>query len=247
MSFEEGLNLFKAGDYETALTIFEEITGSDLQNHKAWNALGVTYSKLGRTEDAGLCFDNALKIKPGAQVYLRNKEVNEKKLPVIPKEEPKSLPHFSDPKKKLNKKMLVFSGIIVLIFILGIAVFSYLSSGPSLIGSKEQNPVQNTNLIKPSETVGISDAQRYNNSITKGINEMKGNLPGDAVNSFEEGIRLNSQDPRAYTGKGYALIDQGKYPDAVRTFNTAIKLDPGNQDAQKGKEIAIVAGGSSTS
>ena len=245
MSFEEGLNLFKAGDYETALMIFEEITESDFQNHKAWNALGVTYSKLGRTEDAVSCFDNALKIKPDAQVYQKNKKINEKKLPVILKEEPKSLTHISNSKKKLNKKMLVFSGIIVLIFILGIAVFSYLSSGPSLTGSKEKNPVQNTNLIIPSETVGISDAQRYNNSITKGINEMKGNLPEDAVNSFEDGIRLNSQDPLAHTGKGFALIDQGKYNDAIRTFNTAIKLDPGNIDAEKGKEIAIAAMGSS--
>jgi len=248
MGFEEGLKLFKEGNYLAASYIFEAITISDHYNHKAWNALGVTYTKIGRIKEAGTCFNNAVKLKPDSEIYRKNKKINEKKF-LEKKEETKPLTLIPQSEKILNKQGLIFPGLILLALIFIIAFILFISPSASPMASLGNNNIQNiqdSNKVNPYETMEIPDSQRYNNSITRGISEMKKNLPGDAVNSFEEGISLNSQDPRAWTGKGYALIEQGKYNLAIQAFDTGIKLDPAYRDALMGKEIAEAAAVSST-
>ena len=84
MSFDEGMQAFKAGDYTRAAEHFVAVTEKDENNHKAWNALGICLSKTGEFEQAGICFENAVTLDPGNDTYRRNKEKNDKKRQVIP-------------------------------------------------------------------------------------------------------------------------------------------------------------------
>lgn len=83
MSFDEGMQAFKAGDYNRAAEHFVAVTEKDENNHKAWNALGICLSKTGEYEVAGTCFENALTLDSSNDTYRRNKEKNDKKRQVI--------------------------------------------------------------------------------------------------------------------------------------------------------------------
>jgi tetratricopeptide (TPR) repeat protein len=85
MSFDSGLIDFKAGKYEEAAHQFLEITESDEENHKAWNALGICLSKTGKYDDASLCFDNAISLSPDNSTYKKNRARNEKKIQPVKK------------------------------------------------------------------------------------------------------------------------------------------------------------------
>lgn len=80
MSFTEGLKEFKAGRYARAVEFFSLVTDRDDQNHKAWNAMGVCFSSLGKYEEADRCFQNAIGILPSSDVYMRNRMKNRRKI-----------------------------------------------------------------------------------------------------------------------------------------------------------------------
>jgi len=77
MSFENGMKHFKEGNIKNALREFEDEIEQNDQNDKAWNALGICYSKTGDYESAGTCFENALILSPDNSTYQKNFERNE--------------------------------------------------------------------------------------------------------------------------------------------------------------------------
>ena len=64
MPYNEGLKLFRAGDYGGALEEFQKELEDNQEDSKSWNALGVTLSKLGDKENALICFENAKNLDP---------------------------------------------------------------------------------------------------------------------------------------------------------------------------------------
>jgi len=80
MSFEAGKASFKLGDYATAAEQFYSVVTKDDNDHKSWNALGICLSKLGKYDDANICFLNALDICPNNETYKRNQLVNSKEI-----------------------------------------------------------------------------------------------------------------------------------------------------------------------
>ena len=55
-----------------------------------------------------------------------------------------------------------------------------------------------------------------------------------AIKSYNEQIRLNSNQPDAYDGLGWALLKKGRALEARSAFATAINLEPLNNSAHKG-------------
>ena len=49
---------------------------------------------------------------------------------------------------------------------------------------------------------------------------------GDALNSFEQAILLNQNDPDLWNFKGVTLRSLGRYDEAVECFNRSLKIDP---------------------
>ena len=56
----------------------------------------------------------------------------------------------------------------------------------------------------------------------------------EAINAYNEEIRLNSSQPDAYDGLGWAYLKQDRALEARTAFTTAIRLEPLNNSAQKG-------------
>ena len=56
----------------------------------------------------------------------------------------------------------------------------------------------------------------------------------EAINSYNEEIRINSSQPDAYDGLGWAYLKQGRNLEARSAFTTAIRLEPLNNSAHKG-------------
>ena len=68
------LGLFKKGEYEQAIEMYNEALGRSTQNSSAYTNLGNAYFKLGRTEDARTAWAKALEIDPGNEKAKRNLE-----------------------------------------------------------------------------------------------------------------------------------------------------------------------------
>lgn len=77
MTFQDGVTLFKSGDYNAAAEHFYQVTQENEKNHKAWNALGTCLSKMGRYSDANTCFTYAIRLDADNDIYKKNKRNNE--------------------------------------------------------------------------------------------------------------------------------------------------------------------------
>ena len=76
MSYSAGMEAFRSGNYQAAADAFHAAIDADDQDHKAWNALGVVYTKTGEYEAADTCYENALTLAPGTAAYQRNQAKN---------------------------------------------------------------------------------------------------------------------------------------------------------------------------
>ena len=73
---KEGIDSFKEGNFEESIGAFLEVVSEDNHNHKAWNALGVAYSKFGLCSKADICFRNALAYDIDNTIYQKNRNKN---------------------------------------------------------------------------------------------------------------------------------------------------------------------------
>ncbi|PWR69967.1 tetratricopeptide repeat protein [Methanospirillum lacunae] len=150
--FSRGLRAFRSGDFQTAVELLSDAVEYDEKNDRAWNALGTACAKIGRYEDADLCFENALIISPDNPIYLKNKKTNTKNLinPLSPHEfSPKRgiLDHIPLDKIPLDKPFLLAGIIIALIIVVGFVLISAISffttpaapPGPGILISASQN------------------------------------------------------------------------------------------------------------
>lgn len=79
MTYLDGISAFRSGDYEKAISEFQKAIGEDDNNHKAWNALGVVFTKTGKYEKADACYSKALTLAPDTGAYKRNQGKNKAK------------------------------------------------------------------------------------------------------------------------------------------------------------------------
>jgi Flp pilus assembly protein TadD len=61
---EKGKHFLNQGDFEKALSFFEQALLSDQQNPDLWNFKGVALRSLGRYDEALECFNRSLEIEP---------------------------------------------------------------------------------------------------------------------------------------------------------------------------------------
>ena len=53
----------------------------------------------------------------------------------------------------------------------------------------------------------------------------------NAVNTFEQAILLNQNDPDLWNLKGIALRSLGRYDEAIECFNKSLEIDPRDKNA----------------
>ena len=71
-SFQSGMRAFKNKQYNEAVIHFTNAIQEKSDIHKAYNALGVTYSKIGNKREAEICFEKALILDPHNSTYKKN-------------------------------------------------------------------------------------------------------------------------------------------------------------------------------
>jgi len=85
----------------------------------------------------------------------------------------------------------------------------------------------------------LADVTQKNNLINQKNNELEGEKHlrtgtllsrklkfDDAINEYDQAIAFNPAIPEAYSYKGYALIRQGKYPEAIKTLEVLTAKNP---------------------
>ncbi|MCI0866303.1 MAG: tetratricopeptide repeat protein, partial [Chloroflexi bacterium] len=61
----------------------------------------------------------------------------------------------------------------------------------------------------------------------------------EAIRKYDEAIRLSSDTPGAYAGRGLAYSNLGQFLRAVQDFDAAIRLNPQNADAYNNRGLAF--------
>ncbi len=61
---KKGKELLAEGDFEQALSYFEQAVLLDLKNAEIWNLKGATLRSMGRYDEALECFNRALELDP---------------------------------------------------------------------------------------------------------------------------------------------------------------------------------------
>jgi tetratricopeptide (TPR) repeat protein len=91
--------------------------------------------------------------------------------------------------------------------------------------------------LKPEEEP-LSDAEAWNN---KGMVLAYQGKYDDAIQAFDQAIKVDPQYSEAWYDKGYVLAYQGKYDDAIQAYDQAIKVNPQYSEAWNNKGYALIS------
>jgi tetratricopeptide (TPR) repeat protein len=72
-TFNQGVDLYNAGNYPEALKAFEEVAAKELSQPAVYANLGNCYSRLNRNEEALTAYDKAIELDPENPTYYQNK------------------------------------------------------------------------------------------------------------------------------------------------------------------------------
>jgi len=61
----------------------------------------------------------------------------------------------------------------------------------------------------------------------------------EAIRLYEQVIKIDPKNDRAYVGKGSCLIGRANFEEAIKCFDKAIEINPENPDALHSKGIAL--------
>ncbi len=66
----------------------------------------------------------------------------------------------------------------------------------------------------------------YWDLIERGRKKINLDMPVEAIEDFQEAIRINPDEADAFAWRGYAKIDLKQYQEAIEDFTRAIKINP---------------------
>ena len=169
-SFHKGLKAYRDGNYPEAVQLLKNAVNENEGNHKAWNALGVTFSKMGRIEEAVSCYENALKYDPGNISYEQNRDQIVRKafsrLPSSPRSEGLGMVNLNYRRFIIPAILLIFVAFIAIyILIISSSPAAVLNSGNESGSLSSLTPVPEITPVVTSEvTESPSDLQSNTSS-----------------------------------------------------------------------------------
>lgn len=115
--FKSGMTAFKEKQYEEAAAHFSKEIQDHAAMHKSFNALGVTYSKVGKIKEAKACFLKAHALDPKNETYKRNLKKISDKIP--PKKKTSSIhPPLKVKRSQRKSNVLIMLGVTLIVSIL---------------------------------------------------------------------------------------------------------------------------------
>lgn len=178
--YKTGVDAYRRGELQKASDLLMQVVEASEEDHRAWNALGVVFTKMSKYEDAEVCFENALTLDPSNEVYMRNREKNNGHIKKSVKDHLSTfqLPHLSE--IPVSYLVIGIVGILAIIVILALVLPPVLNPPPQSTTSGEI-PVliditEDLVLIKNPGGPGLDAVQQFD--IT--VNNQSLNSPGSA-------------------------------------------------------------------
>ena len=230
-SFTSGMNAFRDKQYSEAIDYFFREIRENPDNHRAYNALGVTQTKTGDTIGAEICFQKALLLDPSNATYKKNLE--KIRAVISPVNEPGVKP---DRKKTdvrgshhiLTGAILFISIITGILFLFTGSIlqtgtdFSWTGTTDGLLDSLK-NPLILEERIYPEATITVKDKKivfRFDNDQDLSqITELHSTVRIEDGSEFDlpvistpqKGVYYGFDDP--FYGKKKVFILTGQYKD----------------------------------
>ncbi|WP_319580664.1 tetratricopeptide repeat protein [uncultured Methanospirillum sp.] len=250
-TFRSGMSAFKEKQYDEAAVQFTKAIQDHAVMHKSFNALGVTYSKIGKIKEAKACFLKAHALDPTNETYKRNlKKISGK---ISQPNKPPVPPPAQKTGRSLRKSnVLIMLGVTlvvsILIMLLGVQFISQFQPqvGTILGGTfdeglltpwmKSQEPEIH---ILPVVTVKVEDKRiefMFNRdqdlstvdqvetviSTTKGTDDQQATFP--PVTSPQNNVYYAIDDP--FIGKAKHLVMTMYYQDGAYGVVADLNLPP---------------------
>ncbi len=234
-------------DYKSGLLHHKKAVGYDPKNPFLLKKLGVTYSLLGKEEEAIKIFDRALEIKPDDYDSLRSKGVSLSKLG---KEEEaiklfdRALEIKPDDCNSLRSKGISLSK-------LGkeeeaIKLFDRaLEIKPDDYDSLRSKGISLSRLGKEEEAIKLFDRpleikpDDHNSLKSKGVSLSKLGKEEEAIKLFDRILEIKPDDYNSLKSKGISLSKLGKEEEAIKLFDRALEIKPDDYDSLRSKGISL--------
>lgn len=135
--YKNGIEAYRRGELQKASDLLMQVVEASEEDHRAWNALGVVFTRMKKYEDAEVCFENALTLDPSNEVYMRNREKNQGHMKKSVKDHLSALqlPQLSEIPVLFRAIGIV--GIIALIVMLALVLPPVLNPPPQALSSGE--------------------------------------------------------------------------------------------------------------
>jgi tetratricopeptide (TPR) repeat protein len=98
-------------------------------------------------------------------------------------------------------------------------------------------------LILPGPRLSAADADAAYTAATNGIQLYREGKYDEAIQQFDEAIRLNPEDASSYRNRAVAYNKKGDHAQAVASYTEALKIAPDDVPAHAGRGAALLATG----
>ena len=176
--YKKGIEAFRRGELQKASGLLLQVVETTEEDHHAWNALGVVFTKMGKYEDADVCFENALILDPSNEVYMRNRERNKGHIRRGIKDHLSSfqIPDFPDIKKPYT--VIGITGAVILFIILALVLPPILNPLPQSATSGDilvfADLSEDLVLIRSSDGPGLDKVKEFEITVNNQSLEVAG-------------------------------------------------------------------------
>lgn len=226
--FKDGLKAYNEGRYEDAEELLRQDVENDDQNDEAWNILGLSLYELGHIDDATICLENALTLKPNNSDYKHNLRLIKR----------------NGRGFAISSKVKTFLVILLLGSICIFAIY-WMFMSPTSEKYREMGNELTTEgkyleaIIAFDKAIEI-DQDNSDLWNSKGVTLYKMSNYADAVVAYDKSIKLNLSNYVAWHNKGVLLYEMGRIEEAISAYDQALKINPNYKKSIDGKKIALV-------
>lgn len=211
--YNEGIALYEQGDFESAITRFNEAIALDSKNAKYYYNLGLSFVKISNYEEAVRAFNNCLQYNPDDnEAYYNIGIANAEK------------GDYESAIKAYNKAISINPNDYAPYDSLGSAYY---------VTDKLQLALENFN--KAASKAPSNPSVAYNLAYTYYMQDML----DEAKDAFKKVLKLNPSDEEAAFNLANVYLKQNKYENAKKTYESILARSPENEEAKEHLEKVI--------
>jgi tetratricopeptide (TPR) repeat protein len=210
--------LLDHGRAPEALECFEKVTSFEATNVEAWTGMARAHSALGNAEAAAAALDHASTLDSESPIVHRGREATSPEPIEEPerREAPEELETREAPKD--------FSSLL--------KAFEEIEEEPEATGPPKDAPSVPSDFQTFVESIE-SDEEDVQVLLQLAELALEGGDPSMALKRYEEVLERADRNSDAWTGRGVALQQVGRYREAIEAYDRALSLKPDHALALK--------------